>query len=920
MSVAQRADARPETGGGVPPHAQSAADVLARFDTTRDGLSAGEAARRLEKWGRNALPAPPRRSALMRFFAQFRNVLIYVLLAAAAVTAALGHWVDAGVILGVVLVNSLIGFVQEGKAEKALDAIRDMLSLHATVVREASRHEIAADTLVPGDVVMIASGDKVPADLRLLDTRTLKIDEAMLTGESVPVEKNAEAVAAAAPVGDRSGMAHSGTLVTSGQGTGVVVATGAGTEIGRISELLARVEDMQTPLTRRMGVFARKLTLTVLVAAALTFVFGIAVRDYSAAEMFLAAVSLAVAAIPEGLPAIMTITLAIGVQRMARRHSIIRHLPAVETLGSVTVICSDKTGTLTRNEMMVQSVVTGDEQYGVSGAGYAPDGGFSDANGPLSAAARGDLIELARVAVLCNDATLAEREGAWRLEGDPTEGALLALGLKAGLDPRHEQKRAPRVDLIPFESEHRFMATLHHDHSGHAYACVKGAPERVLEMCSSVLAGGVAQHMDRAAWQAHVERLASDGQRVLALAIKPFDTAKSALDFDDLDGGLTLLGLTGIIDPPREEAVAAVARCRDAGIRVKMITGDHQATARAIGQMLGIGDGTRALTGAEVAKLGPDALREVVRDTDVFARASPEHKLILVEAMQANGDIVAMTGDGVNDAPALKRADVGVAMGMKGTEAAKEAADMVLSDDNFASIAQAVEEGRTVYDNLKKSITFLLPINGGESLAIVAAVLFGVTLPVTPVQILWVNMVSSVALALALAFEPTEPDVMVRPPRAPTEPVLSRFLVWRVALVSLLILAGVFGMFEWALHRGMEVEAARTIAVNTLIAMEVFYLFSVRYLRTPSFTWTGVKGTRAVLAAVGIVFVLQLFFTYAPFMHVLFASRPLTLGEGVLCALVGLALLIALEIEKGIRRAFGIPGPLAQQKRVQRPA
>ncbi len=732
-------------------HARTQDEALAGLESTLQGLSGEEAARRLAEHGPNRLPPPKKRGPLARFLAQFHNVLIYVLLAAVAVTAALGHSVDSGVILAVVLANTVIGFFQEGKAEAALDAIRNMLSHTAAVLRNGRRREIPAEELVPGDIVFLASGDKVPADLRLIEARSLRVEEAALTGESVAVEKDIAPVAEAAPIGDRRSMAYSGTLVTYGQAKGLVTATGEATEIGRIGRMLAEVEEIATPLLRKMAVFARWLTGAILIAAAALFAFGVAVRGFSAAEMFTAAVGLAVAAIPEGLPAILTVTLAIGVQRMARRRAIVRRLPAVETLGSVTVICSDKTGTLTKNEMTVQRVVTAGRVFEVGGAGYAPHGGFGVDGAELALQDAPELADIARAALLCNDAVLHEAGGEWKLEGDPTEGALLTLALKAGLERHYESEALPRIDAIPFESEHRFMATLHHDHAGHAFAFVKGAPERLLRMCTRQRVAGEDRPLDEGYWQRQVEALAAAGQRVLALAEAPMEKGKRELDFADVEQGLTLLALVGIIDPPREEAIAAVAQCRAAGIRVKMITGDHGVTARAIGAAMGIGDGRRALTGAEIEELDDAALRGAVREVDVFARASPEHKLRLVRALQAEGEIVAMTGDGVNDAPALKAADVGVAMGLKGTEAAKEAADMVLADDNFASIAHAVEEGRTVYDNLRKAITFLLPINGGESLSLVAAVLLGLTLPITPVQILWVNMVSSVALAMTLA-------------------------------------------------------------------------------------------------------------------------------------------------------------------------
>jgi magnesium-transporting ATPase (P-type) len=612
----------------------------------------------------------------------------------------------------------------------------------------------------------------------------------------------------------------------------------------------------------------------------------------------------------------MTITLAIGVQRMATRHAVIRRLPAVETLGSVTVICSDKTGTLTRNEMTVQQVVCANGVIAVEGAGYAPEGALriDDAVvAPEALKARLPALHaLAEVAALCNDAALHERDGQWQLSGDPTEGALLTLAGKAGMNPAEMRVDRPRLDLIPFESEHRFMATLHSErgdggtHDEARVVLVKGAPERVLAMCADQLgADGTIERLDGEHWHAAVETQARAGRRVLALARRTLPAGTEDLDHADVAAGLTLLGLVGIIDPPRQEAIEAVAQCSTAGIRVVMITGDHGVTASAIAGQLGLGEGLHAITGPELEAADDAQLRELVRDTRVFARASPEHKLRLVRAMQANGEVVAMTGDGVNDAPALKQADVGIAMGRKGTEAAKQAGSIVLGDDNFASIAHAVEEGRTVYDNLKKTVTFLLPINGGESLTLLLAVLLGIALPILPAQVLWVNMVSSVALAMVLAFEPTEPGVMRRPPRPPGEPLLSRFLVWRIVFVSTLFLAGIFGMFEWALFNGASTEAARTVAVNTLVCMEVFYLFSVRYLKAPSFTLQGVKGTPRVLAAVAGVFVLQLLFTYLPAMQLLFRTEALSLGMGLQIFAVGAVLLVVLEIEKALLRRFG---------------
>jgi len=908
-------------------HALDAAAVVARVATDPErGLSGEEASVRLGQHGPNRLAEVPPPHPLLRFARQFHNLLIYVLLGAASITALLAHWVDAGVIVAVVLLNAGIGFVQEGKAERALQAIRHLLAPRALVLRDGHQHDVDAVNLVPGDVVLLASGDRLPADARLLQTRNLRVDEAALTGESEPVDKRAEAVAVDADIGDRLGMAYAGTLVTQGQARAVVVATGERTEIGRIGRLLETVEAGPTPLLRKMAAFGRMLTVGILALAAALFAFGTWVRGYAAADMFMAAVGLAVAAIPEGLPAILTITLAIGVQRMAARHAVVRRLPAVETLGSVTVICSDKTGTLTRNEMTVQAVIVAGASFTVDGAGYAPLGAWRGeaAGEPLPPAAR----LLADAGALCNDASLQERAGQWTLAGDPTEGALLTLAMKAGTDPAVLRAARPRLDVVPFESEHRYMATLHRAPDagvppaspgaappegaraspapprGAHVAYVKGAPERLLQMCAAQLdLRGRRQGLDAGYWQSQVDAQARAGRRVLALALVDLPETHTQLAAADVQQGLTLLGLVGIIDPPREEAVRAVAQCREAGIGVKMITGDHAVTAAAIAGQLGLAeDGAAAVTGAQIEACDDARLRELAVRATVFARASPEHKLRLVRALQAEGQIVAMTGDGVNDAPALKQADVGVAMGRKGTEAAKQAGAIVLADDNFASIAYAVEEGRTIYTNLRKVVTFILPVNGGESLSLLVAVLAGVALPILPAQILWVNMVSSIALAMVLAFEPTEADTMRRPPRRPDEPILSRFLLWRIGLVSLLFMAGIFGMFELALARGASIEEARTVAVNTLVAMEVFYLFSVRYLKARSFTWQGIKGTPLVLASVAAMVLLQAAFTYAPWMQALFHTRALDAGTAIGIVAVGFSVLVVLEVEKWLMR------------------
>jgi len=904
---------RGPTSDGAAWHSLEAEEALGRLGTGSAGLTRAEAARRLAEHGPNTLPAAAPRSALRRFLAQFNHLLIQVLLGAAAITGVLGYFKDTAVILGVVVVNAIIAFIQEGRAEQALNAIRDMLSPHASVLRDGTRVTVSAADLVPGDVVLLEPGDRVPADLRLLRARGVRVEEAALTGESVPVDKTADPVAADAPLGDRTGMAFSGTLVAAGQGMGVVVATGGATEIGRISGLIGAVQTLTTPLLRQMNLFARRLTAVILTLSGLIYLFSWQVRGFTPAEAFMAVVGIAVASIPEGLPAVMTITLAIGVRRMAARNAIVRQLPAVETLGAVSVICSDKTGTLTRNEMAVAIVDAGFGRFEASGSGYAPEGTVTHAGETPEPAARSLLQELAQAAALCNDAALREGQDAgWIVAGDPMEGAMLAFAARAGLEPEAARARHPRRDEIPFDSRHRYMATLHAGPDA-AFVCVKGAPERVLDMCAAERREDGTAPLDAAAWRLRAESLAAEGLRVIAVATRTgLPHATDTLSLADIEGQLVLLGLLGLIDPPREEAVAAVAECQAAGIRVKMITGDHAATASAIARQVGLLGADKVITGAELDTMDDATLRARAWESDVFARTSPEHKLRLVEALQAEGAVVAMTGDGVNDAPALKRADVGVAMGRKGTEAAKEAAEMVLADDNFATIAAAVRAGRTVYDNLTKAVTFLLPVNGGEAMSIVLAILLGTQLPITPTQILWVNMVSSVALALTLAFEPTEPGTMRLPPRPASQPLLTGFVVWRIVFVSLLFFGCVFGMFNYALSQGMSVEAARTMAVNTLVASEVAYLFSVRYRHGASLTWRGALGTPAVLIGVSAVIVLQLLFTYAGPMQALFATRPLDpVADGLPVLAVVIVVFALLELEKAVLRRLRPASPSA---------
>ncbi len=887
-------------------HALKTDALLRHLEASDRGLASSDAQERLQQVGPNRLPETARTGPLKRFLLQFHNVLIYVLIAAAVGTAFLGHWLDTGVILGVVLINAIIGYIQEGKAEKALDAIRQMLSPRAQVLRDGQRRSIPAEELVPGDIVYLQAGDRVPADLRLTGAHNMRIDEAALTGESVASDKQTDPVQAEADLGDRRCMAYSGTLVAFGQGRGVVIGTGADTEIGRISTMIGEVETLTTPLLRQIAQFGRWLSVAIGILAAATFAFGFWVRDYDLVETFLAAVSLAVAAIPEGLPAIMTITLAIGVQRMAARHAIIRRLPAVETLGSVTTICSDKTGTLTRNEMTVKSIVTTAAEYELTGVGYEPHGGITRDGQEADPESDPLLAEVLRGILLCNDAEVYPKDDAWTMEGDPTEGALITAAMKGGLDPKLVNKEFVRDDVIPFESSYKFMATLHHDHEGHAFLFLKGAPERVLSLCSHQRTKDEDEPLDSEHWQQWMDDVAARGQRLLALATRRMEGLRRELEFGDIEnGGLTLVAVCGIIDPPREEAIEAVAHCQGAGIRVKMITGDHGVTARAIADELGINTKGGVVVGHELDNTSDDDLKAIVQRVDVFARTTPEHKLRLVRAIQSHGDVVAMTGDGVNDSPALKRADVGVSMGLKGTEAAREASAMVLADDNFVSIANAVEEGRTVYDNLKKAIMFLLPSNGGLAFTIVAAILLGLTLPLTPVQVLWVNMVSAVTLGLALAFEPTEPGVMQRPPRPPNSPILSGFLLWRVSFVSTLLVAGAFGHFLWLEQQGAEHEFARTVAINTLVMGQLFFMLTSRSLLAPALSHASLVASRPALVAIGILIVLQSLFTYAPPLQLLFGTTAIGLEEWARILAFGLILFTLVELEKTLLRRRG---------------
>ncbi|CDN95855.1 MULTISPECIES: HAD-IC family P-type ATPase [Hyphomicrobiales] len=893
-------DARLDTTASLGPrgerlwYAESSERVCNALGSGPNGLSRDEAARRLEEYGPNSLPRPVRPHPILRFLIQFNSALIYFLLVSAMAALVLGHPVDAAVIFSVVLVNAVVGYVQEGRAEQALGALAELVAPMATAVRDGVKHAVVVDDLVPGDIVILDAGDRVPADLRLIHAKGVGIDEALLTGESVAAQKQEEPLLRDAVLADRTNMAFSGTLVASGHAMGVVVETGSRTQIGRISMMLKSVEEVSTPLLKQINSFSQRVTFIISLGAAALFAFAVLVQDFQWTEALIAVVALAVGVIPEGLPAVITITLAVGVQRMAARNAVIRKLPAVETLGAISVICTDKTGTLTRNEMTVRRIMLDGLEVLVNGVGYTPQGKLTVEGPGDDSAAIAAALPIIRCGLLCNDASLIQTQRGWHAQGDPMEGALVSLAMKAGLDPVHARGEWPRINFIPFDAAHRFMATLHRGPSGEHVVFIKGAPEVIMDMAGS----------RSPAWEGRIVTAADGGERVLGFGIKRLAGPQMSLDWEDLAEGVELLGLMGFVDPPREKVAEAVAECRSAGIAIKMITGDHVATALAIARRLNLDADPQALTGADIDKLPDAMLSDRLALTCVFARTSPEHKLRIVRMLQKDGAIIAMTGDGVNDAPSLKQADVGISMGRKGTEAAKEASRMVLLDDNFASIVAAVHEGRTVYDNIRKVIAWTLPTNGGEMFAVVLAILFGFALPMTATQILWINLVLATTYGLALAFEPPEPRVMARPPRSPSASLLTPFLLWRVVIVSVLMAGVSLWLFFAALDGGQDIETARTIVVNAVMVMATFYLFNVRFLDMRSLSLRGALGTPWVLGAIAVVVVAQLAFTFLPIMNRLFDSRPLSVTEGVWILVIGVGLMLLLEFEKLIVRVM----------------
>jgi len=914
----------PANQGGKPAsgevyHAMAVADVIGKLRTNLEtGLTTDDANARLAQYGANVLPKAKGDTAWTLLWRQINSPLIWVLIASGFVAMLVDptDGIKNGlVILAVVVLNTLIGFVQEFKAGKAIEALSKMVPENVTALRDGKKATVAAADLVPGDVVLLASGDKVPADMRLAAVRTLKIEEAALTGESVPAEKDTDASAANAGIGDRSGMAFGGTLVTYGTATAVVCGTGAATELGRISTMLKEATDLQTPLTKALHSIGKYITIGIVAIAAIMLVVGTwrTMAETGVAfltalrETVIFAIALAVGAIPEGLPAIVTIALAIGVQRMAARRAVIRKLPAVETLGSTTTICSDKTGTLTRNEMTVQALWTTRGSYSITGVGYEPAGQIKDSSGgDLTGNLPADVRDLLLAGALCNDATLVHEGGTHKITGDPTEAALVVSAEKIGVKVENARRDHARRDAIPFESENQFMATLNNHPDASPRIILKGAPEVILKRCEGI---------DPAPVLAEVSRLAGQGMRVLAIAAKP-TSQNGHLQMSDTSGGFTLLGLQGMIDPPRSEAIEAIKACHAAGINVKMITGDHKETAQAIGAQLNILTDAKAVTGAQLAEMSEERMRQVVRTTNVFARVAPEHKLKLVKALQANNQVVAMTGDGVNDAPALKQSNIGVAMGITGTAVSKEAADIVLTDDNFASIAAAVEEGRRVYDNLIKSLVFVLPTNLGLAMILMAAVIFfpfllnpatglkELLLPMAPTQLLWINLVATVALALPLAFEAKEPSVMRRPPRSPDAPVLSGFVIMRTFVAAALMTIGAVGLFLWEYNaNGETVDAMKkgqTMAVTTVIMFQVFYVLNCRSLKD-SLLSIGLWSNMTVFIGIAALLLLQLGFIYLPFMNAIFGSLPLSAKDLLVATAVGVIILPVISVEKLLR-------------------
>ncbi|HRJ29828.1 MAG TPA: HAD-IC family P-type ATPase, partial [Cyclobacteriaceae bacterium] len=873
-------------------HALSVDEAFRLLNTSDNGLVAASVSDRLLSYGPNKLPEHSGKNPIIRFLKHFDNLLIYILLVSAVITALMGNWLVTGVIFGVELINAIIGFIQEGKAERAINAIGQMLSEHARVKRDGRLELVPAEDLVPGDVVLLKAGDKVPADLRLFESGNLKIEEAILTGESLPVGKDTQPKPLQTLPADRKCLAYSGTLVTNGSGQGVVINTGIRTELGQISKMMGEVKTLTTPLLKKVDRFGKVLAVSIIILSIIFFALGHFIHSYTHSELFIIVVGLAVAMIPEGLPVLMTIVLAKGVQKMARNNAIIRKLPSVETLGEVTVVCSDKTGTLTKNEMTVTDVVMPGNHFAVTGAGYSPDGNVLLDNKIITFRYTPELNQLIQCVAWCNNAEANNSRDDWSFVGDPTENALLSLALKSDFK---EFKSVERLDIIPFDSSQKFMTVLIKGEMQNTIY-VKGAPEKILSLSASQSENGSISPLDEEFWKLRISRLASEGKRIIGAAHKEVSPKKADIQLDDIID-LKFTGLIAMIDPPRPEAIEAISKCHNAGIDVKMITGDHHLTATVIGRQLNISDEINTISGYELEEISDEELVSIAARKNIFARTTPEQKLRLVKALQKNNHVVAMTGDGVNDAPALKRADVGIAMGIKGTDVTKEAAEMILADDNFATISKAIFEGRSIYDNLKKSILFVLPTNGAEGFVMMASILIGGHMPITPLQILWINLVTAVTLGFALAFEPGEPNLENRPPRQPDEPLMDGFLVWRIGFVSILLGAIVLLVHHYLIEFGAGLEHARSASVNTLVAGEAFYLLNCRFMKEP-LLGKGLFKNMKVFYSIGTVLLIQIFFTYTPFMNTLFDTTPLHGRELTWVFLGGLLIFIVVEFEK----------------------
>lgn len=871
-------------------------ETLRLLNSHRRGLSDAEVKLRLEKYGFNELRGKKKTSPVLVFLKQFLSPLIYILLVAAIISILTQHYIDAWVILGILVANATIGFIQETRAEQAMEALMQMAAPKAKVRRNGIVKQVLAKEIVPGDILLLETGDKIPADARLLESSNLKVDEAILTGESMPVDKHTMPLDGDIPVADRKNMVHMNTIVNYGRATAVVVGTGMSTEIGKIASALEEIEPEKTPLQKSIGKLSQYIILLVLSVLAILVVVGI-VRGLTWMEMFYLAIAAGVSAIPEGLPAVVSVVLAVGMQIMARRNAIIRKLVAVETLGSATVICSDKTGTLTLNQMTVQRIYVDGQWIDVTGEGYMPEGEFRQQGKPINPQSSQALNLHLKIGALCNDSLLAREEECCSILGDPTEGALIVVAAKAGMDKEKLELSNPRLDEIPFQSEKQYMATLH-PRDGGRVAYVKGAPERLLSMSSHVLKDGKVVPLEDADIQgitkAHAT-MAQEAMRVIATAYVDLPIEFEELKDEEIRGRLVFVGLAGMADPPREEAKEAVRLCKQAGIKVIMITGDHKITAESIARQLDLPPG-KTVTGTELQEMSDEELSRQIEGISVFARIEPIQKLRIVNALKSRGHIVAMTGDGVNDAPALKSADIGVAMGITGTDVAKEASDMVLADDNFASVVAAVDEGRAIFNRLRNVIFFLMSTNLGELIALILCVSAIGKAPLLPLQILWVNLVTDTAVAIPLGLEPKTGDELKQPPRHPKVGLVFPGLVLRICFLSVLMSIGIFLVFNWA-HARLSLEEARTIAFCTMVAFEWFRAFNARSDEHTVFK-LGALSNRWLLMTISLAIVLQVAVVYTPFLQVAFGTVPIGIDKWGIAILTGGSLFVVEETRK----------------------